>query len=94
MMGSAYGLSQRLKRLLKNDNIKILIIIGGDRMIKKGIPIWRKSSANSTNIIRVGIERIMNENINLIDFWEKDFQQNLIHNPNEFILLNLSSSIS
>ncbi|CAF1319872.1 unnamed protein product [Rotaria sp. Silwood1] len=37
-VGSAFVLGQHLKRLLKNDNIQILILVGGDRMIKNGIP--------------------------------------------------------
>ncbi|CAF1025963.1 unnamed protein product [Rotaria sp. Silwood1] len=90
--GSAFALGQRLKRLLKNDNIQILILVGGDRMIKNGIPIWRKSS-NKIPIIRIGIERTMNNNNNnsnnLFQFWQDDLNKNLIPNPNEFILLNL-----
>ncbi|CAF2588866.1 unnamed protein product [Rotaria sp. Silwood2] len=86
--GSAFSLGQRLKSLLKNDNIQILILVGGDRMIKKGVPIWRKSS-NKTPIIRVGIERTMNNNDNnLFELWQKDLNENLIPNPEEFILLN------
>jgi nicotinic acid mononucleotide adenylyltransferase len=86
--GSAIGLGQRIKGLLKNDNIQILILIGGDRMVKKGVPIWRKPSGK-TSVIRVGVGRIMNENINLFELWQDDLHKNLIHNPKEFILLNI-----
>ena len=86
--GSAFSLSQRVKRLLRNDNIQTLIVVGGDRMLKKGVPIWRQSSHNSS-IIRVGIGRIMDENINLLGLWQKDLNKNLIHNPREFIILNI-----
>lgn len=86
--GSAFALGERIKKLLKNDNIQILILIGGDRMVKKGIPIWRKPPGKHS-VIRVGIGRSMDEDINLFELWQKDLDQNLIHNPNEFILLNL-----
>jgi nicotinic acid mononucleotide adenylyltransferase len=87
---SAFGLGQRIKRLLQNDNIHILILIGGDRMVKKNVPIWRKSSKNDTSVTRVGIGRIMDENINLFKFWQEDLEKNLIPNPKEFIILNIS----
>lgn len=86
--GSAFALGQRLQRLLKNENLQILILVGGDRMVKKGIPIWRKSS-NNTSVIRVGIGRIMDNEINLLNLWKNDLEQNLIHNPKEFIILNI-----
>lgn len=86
--GSANALGQRLQRLLKNDNIQILILIGGDRMVKKDIPIWRKPS-DKTSVIRVGVGRIMDENINLSKLWQEDLDKNLIHNPTEFIILNI-----
>jgi nicotinic acid mononucleotide adenylyltransferase len=86
--GSAFELGQHIKRLLKNDNIQILILIGADRMVKRGVPIWRKPS-RSTSVIRVGIERIIDENIKLFDLWQNDLQKNLIHNPKEFLLLNI-----
>ncbi|CAF3179621.1 unnamed protein product [Rotaria socialis] len=89
--GSAFALSQRLKRLLKNDNIQTLILIGGDRMIKSGIPIWRRPSSKTSTVIRVGVGRIMNENINLLEHWQGDLRKNLIPNPEEFLLLNLST---
>jgi len=88
--GSAFGLGQRIKRLLKNDHIHILILIGGDRMIKKGVPIWRKSFSSNPSTIRVGIGRIMDENINLFEFWKEDLEKNLIHNSKEFLILNIS----
>jgi nicotinic acid mononucleotide adenylyltransferase len=87
--GSAFALGERIKRLFKNDKIQVLILIGGDRMVKKGVPIWRKPSGN-TSVIRVGIGRIMDENINLFDLWQDDLQKNRIHHPKEFILLNIS----
>jgi nicotinic acid mononucleotide adenylyltransferase len=87
--GSAFALGQRIQKLLKNDNIQILILIGGDRMVKKGVPIWRKSSSNRIPVIRVGIGRVTDENINLFELWQQDFNKNLIHNPKEFILLNV-----
>ena len=86
--GSALALGQRLKSLLRNDDIQIFILIGGDRMIKHGVPIWRKSGRKSS-IIRVGVGRIMDENINLLELWQDDFQKNLILNPKEFIILNI-----
>lgn len=86
--GSALALAQRVKRLLRNDDIQVLIVVGGDRMVKKGIPIWRKSS-NNTSAIRVGIGRMMDEEINLFDLWQNDLEKNLIHNPKEFLLLNI-----
>ncbi|CAF1277677.1 unnamed protein product [Rotaria sordida] len=88
--GSAFALGQRLKRLLKNDNIQIIILVGGDRMISNGIPIWRRSFPNRLPVIRVGVERIMNDNNNkLFEYWQQDLNKNLILNPEEFILLNL-----
>lgn len=86
--GSALALSERVKKLLKNSNIQTLILIGGDRMMKKGIPIWRQSS-NTHSVIRVGIGRLDEQNVNLFDLWKHDIENNLIHNPKEFILLDL-----
>jgi nicotinic acid mononucleotide adenylyltransferase len=87
--GSALALGQRVMRLLKNDNIQILILIGGDRVVKKGVPIWRRSSSNRTPHIRVGVGRLMDENINLFELWQDDLKKNLIPNPKEFLLLNI-----
>lgn len=90
--GSAFGLSQRLQRLLKNDRIHTLILIGGDRMAKNGIPVWRKShERKQVNVTRVGIGRMMNENINLSELWEEDLKKNLIPNPHEYFILNSST---
>ncbi|CAF4057180.1 unnamed protein product [Adineta steineri] len=87
--GSAMALGQRLKRLLKNDNIQILLLIGGDRMVKKGVPIWRKPSENRTSVIRVGVGRVMEDEIDRFTIWQDDLDKNLIHNPKDFILLNI-----
>ena len=87
--GSAFELSQRLIKLLKNDKIQVLILIGGDRMVKKGVPIWRKSSSNRIPTIRVGVGRMMDNEVNLFQLWQDDLQKNLIQNPKEFILLDI-----
>ncbi|CAF4139389.1 unnamed protein product, partial [Adineta steineri] len=70
--GSAMALGQRLKRLLKNDNIQILILIGGDRMVKKRC-----------------VGRVMEDEIDLFTIWQDDLDKHLIHNPKDFILLNI-----
>jgi nicotinic acid mononucleotide adenylyltransferase len=87
--GSAFELGQRLIKLLKNDHIQILILIGGDRMVKKGVPIWRRSSSHRIPTIRVGVGRLMDENINLFKLWQDDLKNNLIPNPTEYHLLNI-----
>jgi nicotinic acid mononucleotide adenylyltransferase len=86
--GSAFALNQRIKSLSSNHNIQTFILIGGDRMLKKGVPIWRQSSRN-TSIIRVGVGRMMDGNINLLNLWQDDLNKNLVHNPREFIILNI-----
>ena len=87
--GSAFALGQRLKRLMKDDRVQLLIVIGADRMVKKGQPIWRKSTPPSSTI-RVGVGRVLNENIDLLDLWQTDLANDRIVNQNEFILLNSS----
>ena len=87
--GSASALGQRLKWLMKNDRVQLLIVIGGDRMVKKGTPIWRKSTAPSSTI-RVGVGRALNEKVDLLDLWQADLANGLVVNQNEFILLNSS----
>lgn len=80
-MSDSY-LSINDNRLQKKNSIDI------DRMIKKGIPIWRQIS-NTSSVIRIGIGRVDEQNINLFDLWKNDLENNLIHNPKEFILLDL-----
>ena len=87
--GSAFELSQRLMRLIKDDRIQILILVGGDRMVKKGVPIWRRSLPNRVPVIRVGVGRMMDEDVNLFQLWRDDLQKNLIPHPNEYLLLNI-----
>lgn len=90
--GSALALGQRLKRLVGKNDIQILILIGGDRMVKKGVPIWRRSNSNQTssNVLRVGVGRMTDENIDLLQLWQQDLIENRIHHPQEFRLLNIS----
>lgn len=90
--GSAFALGERLKRLVKNNDLQILILIGGDRMVKKNLPIWRRSNSNqqsSSSIIRVGVGRIGDDHIDLFRLWQDDLHRNLIPNPREFLLINI-----
>lgn len=88
--GSALALGQRLKRLVRNNDLQILILIGGDRTVKKGIPIWRRSNSNQqSSVIRLCVGRIGDENIDLFRLWQDDLNQNLIPNPQEFLLINI-----
>lgn len=88
--GSAFALTQRVIRLLKNDNVQIMILIGGDRMVRRGVPIWRAASPGRVPVIRVGVGRMSDENVDLLQLWQSDLNGNLIRNPAEFILLNIS----
>ncbi|UJR09421.1 hypothetical protein I4U23_013662 [Adineta vaga] len=86
--GSATGLGRRLMNLFKNPNIQVLVLVGGDRMIKQGVPIWRRAGTK-TSVMHVGVGRIMDENVNLLDLWQADLDKNLIHNPKDYVILNI-----
>ena len=84
--GSASALGQRLRRLMKNDTIESLIVMGADRMVKKGVPIWRRATTK-----HVGIGRKTDEKIDLHALWEEDLKNNRIVQPNDIILLEKSA---
>ncbi|CAF0832896.1 unnamed protein product [Adineta ricciae] len=86
--GSATGLGQRLKKLLNNPNVEVLILVGGDRMLKRGEPIWRRASAK-TPVKHVGVGRIMDEHINLLELWQADLEKNLVPRHQQYIILNI-----
>ena len=86
--GSAFALGQRLKRYWHDSNsIELIIVIGGDRMVKHGIPIWRKPTTQAqSSIIRVGIDR----DLDLYRLWQEDLRENRIPNQDQFLIFQAS----
>ena len=83
--GSASALAQRLNRLMKSNDIESLIVKGADRMVKRGVPIWRQSNA-----MHVAVGRKTDEKLDLHALWRDDLSKNLILHPDRTILLEKS----
>ena len=89
--GSALALSERLQKLLKNDQVQVLLVAGADRMVSRGVPKWRKAVKHPSPLIKtVGVGRETEEGINLRKLWRDDWNKNLIPQPENFILLQTS----
>lgn len=89
--GSALALNERLQKLMKNDHLQVLIVVGADRMVHRGVPKWRKAVKHPSALVKtVGIGRETEEGINLRHLWRDDLNKNLIPQPNIFILLRTS----
>lgn len=87
--GSAQELGKRIKKELKRDDVRILVIVGADRIMSKDKPKWRRKLKPDAPItVCVGRGDSMDE---IKRRWDEDKEQGLILHPDKFILIDASA---